>query len=166
MSDELWGGRWLMRSDGRAAARPHRGRTGARGWWGRPAGRPSGRVQFSTPANIMHTALIWPVIYLFDQSGSKRIFAHVLPFFRVALAASQPMMKPDGLKSTRLGSCFGEAILPKGNPAFDREFQIARRTKDGDDRASINNRSPTTPWPCVPIFRAKRVEWMVAPANL
>src|SRR5947207_1788064 len=58
-----------------------------------------------------------------------RIFTHVLPLLRVALAIAQSMMKSTGLKGPGGWVRFGQAVLPESNPAFDCEFQIVRRAE-------------------------------------
>ena len=77
----------------------------------------------------MHAAGIRPILRARRQSTADRILANVLPFLRITFTVAQPMVKATGLKRACVWMRFGEAIFPKANPAFYREFQIVWRAK-------------------------------------
>jgi hypothetical protein len=77
----------------------------------------------------MHASEIRPILGTRHQPGAHRILANILPLLRVAFVVSQAMMKPAGLKRSRVQVRFGEPVFPETYPAFNGEFQVARRTE-------------------------------------
>lgn len=81
------------------------------------------------PTDLMHPAIIRPVLHANYQTGPHRIITDISPFLTVALTVAQPMMKSTRLEFPDIGMRLGKTILPKSYPPFDRTLQIIRRTK-------------------------------------
>ena len=47
----------------------------------------------------MQDSLIWPLVGIFDETGTDGICTNVLPFLAVAFAAPEPVMKTARLES-------------------------------------------------------------------
>ena len=79
--------------------------------------------------DFMNATLVRPILWPRDQGLANWVLPHVLPLLSITLLAAETMVKATSLKSAQVRVCAREPIFPKGNPALDREPQIARRTK-------------------------------------
>jgi hypothetical protein len=76
-------------------------------------------VRRSSPTNLVNAAEEWPIFRAFDQPMANGILPDVLPFLRIALAITQPMMKSNFLKGASVWMYLREAVFPEGDPAFN-----------------------------------------------
>jgi hypothetical protein len=79
--------------------------------------------------NFVNSPEVRPVIRVRRQPMAHRVLPHISPFFRIAFAVAQPMMKPSTLESPRIRLLLRKAVFPKCQPALDGEFQIAGSAK-------------------------------------
>jgi hypothetical protein len=82
------------------------------------------------PADVMHTALVGPIVNAHDQSFANRILLHVEPFLRIALAVAQSMMPAPRLKfPTGVPMLPAKLTFPVGDPFFDGELEVTWRAE-------------------------------------
>ncbi len=98
--------------------------------WNSPTARSPSAT--TSPMNLMNPPKIRPILRSLHQPKPHRILPHIKPLLRITFPIARPMMKSPRLKCTRYPTLLRKAILPKSHPAFDREFEIARRAKQMD----------------------------------
>ena len=101
----------------------------------------------TSPPQRFHHSLTGPTIGLFHQPFAQRIFTNIIPFFRVALLPSQPVMKRMRLPSAmRILMDPPELPFPKRHPFLQGKSQILRRA---EKMQMVRHEQVITDQPCL-----------------
>ena len=99
------------------------------------------------PAERVHHALIRPLIRAFHKTFAQRVFTNIIPFLRITLLPSQPVMKRMRLPAAiRIVMQPPELTLPERHPFLQRKSQIIRRA---EQMQMVGHEQIITHQPCV-----------------